>query len=502
MNAVLSAMLSVQFVYMVSLVALDARSILFIMGYAVGYVVLFSFLKKTAVHALYAFIFISLFFPKSGNNFRLFVIETLPNVTLFTIVQCVAALAISLNNSRVKQFRRFIPPRARMFDMTVFMLVVLMLVMSLIRYVGGDYLTGLDPLPEEFAWEAQLLAAFVFFRGCMVCIKSIKQIEAVLAIFLLAGLILSIESILYFYLGLPLPLRDSYVFHESGRYHSMFFFDFVSLVFVVMVAIGAAFYFASATRWRVALVLMFVFILPVVATLQRGPALACIIIMGMCFLLKLRIPLQYTLSLIAAVVVSSLLFLPEGNATYGVLDILTNIRPDYLDSYSRSFESRLGSQLRGLEVLLHAMPCGSGSLRMSYLMVSQNTPQWFSNWVHPGSAASFYEKISSGAHTTGSHNFFINLVGEYGLLGLISIGLAIKMSAQGFRFGVKKGFGGTQQSSAFVAVNAIMAGFIFMGLFYHSITLWIIFLLVFLGVFVVEKAPGSGSSVAGSRISR
>ena len=62
MNAVLSAMLSVQFVYMVSLVALDARSILFIMGYAVGYVVLFSFLKKTAVHALYAFIFISLFF--------------------------------------------------------------------------------------------------------------------------------------------------------------------------------------------------------------------------------------------------------------------------------------------------------------------------------------------------------------------------------------------------------------------------------------------------------
>ncbi|MDD5433874.1 MAG: hypothetical protein PH343_00450, partial [Nitrospira sp.] len=352
MIASLALLTQIYFFYMLSLVVQGPKSFILIVAMATMYIIYFGVISKKPEHALYGFLLITLFFPKGGNNFGFFVIEELRGVTMFAIMQNMAAFSICLNLLRIKQFKVWMPRNLNKFCLLVFSLILLTLFMGLARQLVGDYMVDVNIEPEELVWNAPLLSGLIFLCGCIAFIRRIEQVEKIFLFIISAGIITVIESILYVYLRLPLPLAK-YVFNDTGRYNSMFFSDFVTLPLICNGAAGFILYFAFTRKLKALLLLIPFLFLPILATFQRTPMVSTIIIVGFFLMLQKNMRLKYGFSLMALLLTGASILLKTAGGFIGELtSFFEQVRPDYFFSYMDSWASRAGAYIRGLEAFI------------------------------------------------------------------------------------------------------------------------------------------------------
>lgn len=485
----LALLAQIYFFYMLSLVAQGPKSFIMIVSMAILYIIYFSVISKKPVHSLYGFLLITLFFPKAGNNFGFFVIEELRGVTMFAIMQNIAAIPICLNLLRIKKFKKWMPRNLSKFCLLFFSLILLTLFMGLLRQIVGDYLVDVNIGPEELVWNAPMLSGLIFLCGCIAFFKRMEQVEKIFLIIISAGIITVIESILYVYLRLPLPFAN-YVFNDTGRYNSIFFSDFVTLPLICNGAAGFILYFAF-TRKRKALLLLIPFLfLPILATFQRTPMVSTFIIVGIFLMLQKNIQLKYGFSLMALFLTSASILLKTTGGFIGEMTLFFDqVRPDYFFSYMDSWASRAGAYLRGLEAFIFSLPAGVGTWRMEVVMSSFNLPRFLRDFVQSGPMEDFYSEIADG-RATAPHNFYINFIGEYGLLGVFLMILFVYLCFKKFQLTGKNGKRKREtQPKLFMAQTAaysILIGISFWFIFYHYIFYWLLFFLLFIMFFVPE----------------
>jgi len=483
------ALLQIYLLYMLSLVVQDLASLIIIVFFLVVYVAFFGLILKRPMYSLYGFLLITLFFPKGGNNFVLFSIEELHGMSMCMIFQVAAALAICLN---ILRFEKITPPinrKLNYFCHFVFTVVILTLLLGLLRSFGGDYFTNLEIAPEELAWNVPMLLGLVFLYGCIKFVRQIEQAEKIFLIIIASAMAIAVESLLYVYLRLPLPL-ENYVFHESGRYHSIFFFDFVILALVCFGATGLILYFVSAGRTKLFLFCLPLFFLPLLATFQRTPLVSIFIVAGIFFMLQKKIQLKVALPLMIFFVWGVTSVLEKWGEYLQSLEFFM-IRRDYFETYITSWVSRLGSYIRGFDVFITSFPMGVGPGRVNPMMSSSHIPNYLIDYLQAGPMSSFYHNIAFYGRTTGPHNFYINFICEYGLWGIMLMIFYVYLCFDRFHITGKTGKILEEKNPRLFAIQtaaySILLAIAFWFLFYHNTFYWLMFFLLFLMFFVPDN---------------
>lgn len=475
------------FVYMVYLVVSDMNSLIIIASLAMAYVIYFGIISKKPENSLYAFLLLFLFFPKSGNDFRIFRIEELVGISFSLMLQDVAAFTICLHLIRAKKLKSQIPKKLGIFCLLISCTVIFTFILALVQQLAGGY-WELMVTPEDLTWAAPLLYGLIFLYGCIAFIKRVEQIEQIFMIILFSGIDLVLEAVLYFYLRLPLPFSERAI-HESGRFMGFFFADFVTLALVCFMSIGCALYFLLARKRYIFSLLIPLLFLPIVYTYQRASAAAGVLIIGCFFLiggyLRPRVVVPIMVLIVGLSVFSNIIerfWEPLKSFWEG------DIRPDFFTSYADSWTSRVGAYLRGLDVILFSFPSGVGPGRVDIFMGSAVVPNYFGlskGWME---AQHFYWIIASGQHPTGSHSFFINFIAEYGLLGVVAMWVFISGFLSNLRIFGRVGKGLKKNNLQFFLVQttaySVLAGIAFWWIYYHYTFYWLWFFLFFLTYFL------------------
>jgi len=469
------------------------------------YFLLFGILIKNPQYSILSFILISLFFPRSGNDWLIFKIEEVSSISLAIILQSIAIFTVGFRLVCNKSWHTLIPRRIANICLLASFCVILSSSFSYLMYLVDSFY-GVKIVADDLAWDIPLLNATIFLYGCSAYLYNRRSIEIVLIIFILSGIEISLESIVYSFLKLPLPLSQ-YVIHEQGRFMGFFLRDYTAIAQIVISAIGCLLYFAITRKKNIYYFLIPLFFFPMIATYQRTNFVSGLIVIFTMLILfssiKGNIRLRKTMLLLVMTIAITfpLLsndYLLELIGDERLMTIYTlfqgDIRPDYFNSYFESWISRIGAHVRALDVIAISFPLGVGPGKVNFLMSSPSVPEIF-KFILPshesGAAELFYTQISTGSHVTGPHNFYLNIVAEYGLCGLLFIGYCIWGYVSSLRqlLSTKLSQLGNETYSYHMKVLSVsvMSALIFFFFFYHSVVYFILMFFYYLMFFKSDK---------------
>ncbi len=477
------------FFYMLYLVVPHVNSIIIITFLAVSYVFYFGVISRKPEYSLYAFFLISLFFPRSGNNFGgVIILDELPGATLYRILQCIAAFTICLRLIRVNALKPQIHKRLRTFCLLISWAVFLTFILALLRQLIGGY-WEVRVVPVELVGAAPLLYGTIFLYGCIAFITEIKQIERILLFMCLCGIELTLEVILFFHLKLDLPYVSRAI-EESGRFGSFIHADFVTLSQFCLASIGSVLYFIFVRKKYFLLSFVPFLFLPIIATYQRASMTAGILVLVGFIFLSTYIRRKAMVLLVGLIIGMSIfnLFGPATIIERSKRFMEGEVRPEYFTSYQESARSRVGAWLRGIDVIIYTFPFGTGPGRLHLFMASSVVPSYL---IKPTEyipkAETFYARISKGIHITGPHNNYVQLVGTHGLLGALAIWFFFSGCFFNFRIFIKerKGLKGQHLKHFMFQVTAysVLLGMGFWAIYYHYTIYPLILFFFFLTFF-------------------
>jgi O-antigen ligase/polysaccharide polymerase Wzy-like membrane protein len=333
-----------------------------------------------------------------------------------------------------------------------------------------NYLSLHSDLQYRVLGFAFVLYSGIFLYGCIAFITELRQVERILTFFLGLGIIMSLESIVFYYLvSIPgfnlFPSIAAYSVHQaSNRFMSIVFTNFDQVGLFLIIAVGCCLYFAVSRKRKAILGLLPLLFLPVLAGYQRSVLFGVLVTLGFFYWHhssgKRRVAY---ISLIGAAIVtmyildSDLLILNNLAAELG-----GTTRADYFST--ESLDVRFGLQMRAIELFLYAFPFGVGPGSAPVAMNSPihqavlgiNFPQ-----VSDYSAA-IYGQISTGVRTTNPHNFFVEFLLEHGALGLTVLVGSFFLIFRNFRTWLKSSSiipqGDNRLFFAQVAIYALLLG--------------------------------------------
>ncbi|KKM15581.1 hypothetical protein LCGC14_1694610 [marine sediment metagenome] len=421
MIMILMVLVFFYFLYMLILVVPDKNSLIILTSLSVSYVICFGIKSRKPVNSLYAFLLITLFLPSGGNNWVVVHIVELPGVSMLDLFLNVAAFTICIHLLRPNPLRPSVSKRLRQFCILISLTAIVSFTFALVRAIGGSNYLMVPVASEELVGPAPLLHGAIFLYGCTALITRIKQIEGMFLIIVLSGVELVLEAILYFYLELPLPLAERSVSISiiSGQktFRSLIFADNLITSFVCLASIGCVLYFAFTRKTYKFLLLLLIplLFLPIGVGYERAPLVGAFLAVFSFFLFSGFIRSSGKV-IISTLIVCLSLFINIKSITINVFDLLFDTstrRPLYFINYMDSWSSRVGSYLRGMDVVLFSFPFGVGPKNMvNYAMSSPSVPTYFLSFLPTVLGKEFYMNISSGSHVTGPHNFYIYFMAE------------------------------------------------------------------------------------------
>lgn len=412
--------------YALNLAAISQQSVIALGLLFIGYIVLFTIILRKPEYSIYGFILVMFLVPSGGTDFVIFKIAKLPSATSVTInflVQSVASMAICVNLiSRRPRGQMVSLGKFRMFFYLIIASIFLQIIINSI-YFSPDNPYGIMFEPQDFVGFGPLLFGVIFLLGCLSFFDDPQKLETVYAIFLLFGLVMSLEVIAYCILDLSLPFHDR-VIHQTGRFNEFFLADYVKAGLLSGVAIGSALYFSFGRRKYWLLTIVPVLFLPIIFSYQRATLVMALLVILIFFLL-LVFSRQFTQTIIFLGLVFALgvgvFSWGEGGVLKGTERIMTGApRPVYFAGYLESGEARGGANLRAVDVLL-CEPLGVGFMRAARFMSSMDIPSNFQISREYAAATAYYSRLTSGKHETTSHNFFLDLGVEYGLVAMAAL---------------------------------------------------------------------------------
>lgn len=407
------------FVYLIWLLMPDLSSALILITFALVYFVIIGVVIKKPEVSIYCFLLIFLFFPHHGLNYFFFTTKEVVAITLHLAILSIAAFTICTRLTMGNIAKRKIPTKLNVFCNLFFTTYIITLLSTLYYQIRGNYL-GVTIAPEHLALSAPLLFSYILLLGCIYFISKIEQIETIFTFIMAAGFTLLIDLILNFYLRIPLPYGYRAV-HESGRFQGFLYNEQWMVGMIAFAAIGCTLYFIYSRGKYIFLGTVPLLFLPIIATYQRSNMFSAVCIVTLFLLLSTYFVKQKSAYVVTIVVgiLASILVLVGGIFLEDIVSALQGeTRPDYFLSYLDSWASRVGAYFRGLDVIYHFFPLGVGpGSFVNEFMASPALPIYFPVSHDWHRASTLFYKIASGRHTTGAHTFYIQFIGEYGLMG-------------------------------------------------------------------------------------
>ena len=392
--------------------------------YAFFNIVYFGLISKPEM-SIYAFMFLWCFFPKKGipPDSVLGWLKDAINMppiaesSLFSMLEITILLAIIVRlvvkreAFKIKQLRRF--------NILLFVMIFSTFLLSLKLYYTPDISLVTEPLRRLFGL-IHIVAGLIFFSGCMVFIKTHKQVERIFAFFVLSLVLLATENLLFNYFKL-LPQLHYWAINSRGRFVSIIFTSDNTVGVCTIIAFCCLFYFIFSRRYYKLFFLMPFLILPLLNAYDRAPLVGLLSAL-LFFLYMVLQNSKYKLLIITFGSVFLIVILSgfgESLIDKIVSFLSGEVRVNYLSP--DSVFSRMGAWLRCIDVFIYSFPFGVGPGVVFYYMGSSDIPSYFVLSGVDFRTIDYYDNLRFGVHVTSSHNLFLQYIAEYGLLGVITI---------------------------------------------------------------------------------
>lgn len=486
-----------------------------LVAFTITYVVYFGLIARPE-WSVYAYLIIWLTVPKA---FRLFYIsggayDFPEGLTVFNLIEAIAICGIV-----VALIRRYKKHEANEKTRSMRRLGWLFLIIGTASFIisfgflSTIYASHLDELWTYIDWHTELqlrilpyatiVFGVVFLYACITFITERSQVDTILLLFLLLGLTLGIESLLFYYIPafypLPIltPLSAWSVQQAGGRFMSLIFSSYDQVGVFSIIAIGCCLYFSQSRKNHLILLLLPLLFLPVLAGYQRSVLMGAFVTMAFVYWNsssgKKRvafISLAGALLLTMYVLDSDLLLVNKVASGLGGAE-----RADYFST--DSLDARFGLQIRALDVFINAFPFGVGP---GMLPTAMNSPIEHSllGYQIPQVAdysASIYGQLATGFRKTNTHNVFLEFIVEHGAMGIVLLGLFFYLIIRNFRAWHKNSKTGPRDNAYFVqvCVYAIFLGVGVHGMFestYFPFSMYAMFFyFTFLPKLSTESAP-------------
>lgn len=477
------------------------------------YLLYFGFVAKPE-WTLYAFLFLWLFTPKIVLRQPVFHALGLPEVEAYYVfVAPVAALAILIAlgvRTNGKLWKRA-PIGLRRFTLLFLATGTFSFLFSLmfgamkdipeVQKVGWEEATEL-----VFGWQdwifpvTFILYGVVFLYGCMAFLTRRRQVETVFLLFVLAGIELVVEVIVFFYLGLFPWLRRGAI-HPAGRFQSLTQNAFEPVAIITIIAVCCALYFVLSRRSYPLLPFLSLFLLPPLATFERAPLAALLLAVGFFGWVGSQGLLRGSVASAAILALCALIFLGLDQSALGTAASLlgAGLRQDYF-GLSSAF-SRLALWGRALDVFLFWFPFGVGPGLAPYVLKSA-APEYFRQYSGFSSPLFLlhYGNVAEGRYVTSVHNQYLEFIVEHGLLGVVTLtvfcGLILRNYRSWLRGMRNSRWGDRARYLPHVCVYAVLLslGVFYLFVSYAQSELYFIFFMFLYFTFLLNQPAAPASS--------
>ena len=328
-----------------------------------------------------------------------------------------------------------------------------------------------------FASFSSEIAGVCFLFASIRLVKSVRDVEMVMKVFIFCGLSLLINFVWAVFFPSELGVLAAKSFNENGLFFSFFLNDYILVGIVCGLSSLFCIYFAMQRKSNYWKLLAFIIGCMVFVSFKRSiivAFLAALFVFFVCEYLFVRRRRFRNLSRTVAMVS---LFALAGTLIIDQFSPATLLTSDaYLVSRVLNYGSsdstltRIGIQLRGLEVVGTNFPFGVGNDMLRFHMAGGIPAN-----ISPAdiNISEGYYRVVNGS-VTESHNGYLEQVASYGLLGFISMFFVMFLIARNLIFSRRC----LAYSRGLYAVSLAMAALI--GIFYIFLGYPRVYIAVFL----------------------
>ncbi|MBL7006841.1 MAG: O-antigen ligase family protein [Spirochaetia bacterium] len=380
--------------------------------------------------SIYAFLFLWIVFPKYIRYIPIIGTYYLTGISYFDILQTLSVLhiIILLIMKSYGKRKKIIIPKSLLFLTNIFFATILITTIAgIIRYFFFDL-----SFPLKIS-DGNLLDFFVNpFYGIIVLlglcafIVNYKQVETLLAILAISGILLLTEHLIMSYLGFFSNMNVWAYASDKLRFSSLIFSSYDLKGLFCVISTFAILYFVIQKRMYYLLPLALLMIFPIQVTYQRTIYLGYSFgILAFILIYLHRIKLMTRFVVLYLVLVSLIIVIGNSKETYENVNtfIIGDVRTENKFTNSKSLYDRIGLWFRSADVFIYSFPFGVGEGMAESYYGASFVPATMTPLVL-SSSKSAYQAIS-GPRQTKAHNVYIQFIAEYNILGLFVLFLFI-----------------------------------------------------------------------------
>lgn len=471
---------------------------IFILGSIILPPVIFNY-NKYPERSIYLFLILWITFPKYIRYLPIIGTYDLPGVNYFDIFQAVFTFHIAFLLVK-KGFKNIInlqlPKSINRITLFFIFTILIGTVSGAIRYflfVPRAYHIEVGNL-IEYAFTP--FSGIIFFLGLFAFINKYKQVEKLIYIFALAGILILLEHLLMVRLNLFNELNIYAYAADQTRFNSLIYGSYdIKGIFCVLSSISFL-YLAFEKRKYYFLILVFLIIIPIFTTYQRTSYIGYFLGLITFFLIYFKEAKQFSKILISTALVLITIYISfnQKSLSQSVNNFITGnemVRQQNIAD-NQSLYDRMGLWYRAADVFIYSFPFGVGEGMYEVYANRRFASAYVAPFVNLRSMNS-YRAISS-EKVTKPHNVYIQFISEYNILGLLVLYFFIR---QLLRYIRNKKF--TKSNNKNNIYRATVISMIFalgvMSLFDSVIRLYFLYgMLMFMAFFISKSKTNSDIS--------
>ena len=235
------------FLYIMCTAISSSISLILLTLVALIYIVYFGLISKPD-YSLYAFLALSLFYPKSGYSIPgLIHMKEISGLSMFSLFEAIAAFTICIAVLARRKTLIKLKTHSGLKNFIFLFLPAILLSLIVVYWNDIAHDLSLDAALQTFFPFNGMIYGVIFLYGCTFFIKDKTHIERIFILFILIGVELIVETFLFVLLKLPLPITEE-IIDESGRFNSLSQLDYLSVGLLCTIALGCSLYFIFSRK--------------------------------------------------------------------------------------------------------------------------------------------------------------------------------------------------------------------------------------------------------------
>ena len=381
--------------------------------------------KEYPERSIYLFLILWITFPKFIRYLPIIGTYDLPGINYFDILQAIFSFHIIflLIRNGYKKITDFgLPLKIKKLTIFYFITIFIVSVLGLLRY----YLFIPTISRIEFGNYIELLftpfVGIIFFLGLFAFIKKFNQVEKILYVFVLAGILLLFEHLILVQLNLFDALKIYAYAADQVRFNSLIYGSYdIKGIFCVLSSLSIL-YLSFKKRKYYLIILALLMIIPISETYQRTPYIGYFLGLITFFIIYIRRKKQFTrfVFLILLLLTTSFLIFNQQLISNNFNNFLTGnqmVRQEVNEN--QSLYDRIGLWYRAADIFIYSFPFGIGEGMYEVYALQGSVPKYMYPFL-PHRSKDSYRAINT-EKATKVHNVYIQFISEYNVLGLLGL---------------------------------------------------------------------------------